>query len=587
MCIPKFNLLEMDYRNLNTTKITPDFYKLQQDYNLLKEQFNTIIDKNQINENQIDNINEKLTVSLENMSDAFVAIDNDWKYTFVNKKAALMFGKQPEDLIGKNAWVVFPDAIDTPYHRVYYKAMKSKKEVVFEDYYIPWNSWFENRVIPSKEGIVIFFQDITERKLAEKTLLDLNTKLEIRNRELYESIIQIQKINTELIYAKEKAEEGDHLKSSFLANMSHEIRTPMNGILGFTELLKEPKLTGEEQRQYINVIEKSGNRMLNIINDIVSISKIESGQMNLSYKETSINDQIESICNVFKIEAKEKNIELKINNTLSAADNLISTDEEKVYAILSHLLSNALKFTDDGFIEIGCFRNNNSITFYVEDSGIGIDSNKIDVIFERFRQVDDSLNRSYDGAGLGLYISKSYTELLGGKIWAENNVDKGAVFYFKIPIIKTNVTDKEVQIPLVTIPYETQKLKILVAEDDSISLKFISKILKIFGENLLVARNGFEAVNLCKKNPDIDIILMDIQMPIMNGYEAIKKIREFNEDVIIITQSAFVFTDEAEKAIKVGGNGYISKPIDKKQLIDHINKQIITSRSKSRTMNIS
>ncbi|PKH67915.1 hybrid sensor histidine kinase/response regulator [Flavobacterium sp. ALD4] len=577
----------MDYRSLNTTKIIPDFYKLQQDYNSLKEQFDTIIDKNQINENQIDNINEKLTVSLENMSDAFVAIDNDWKYTFVNQKAALMFGKQPEDLIGKNAWVIFPDAIDTPYYRVYYKAMKSKKEVVFEDYYVPWDRWFENRVIPSNEGLVIFFQDITERKLAEKTLLDLNTKLEIRNRELYESIIQIQKINTELIYAKEKAEEGDHLKSSFLANMSHEIRTPMNGILGFTELLKEPKLTGEEQRQYINVIEKSGNRMLNIINDIVSISKIESGQMNLSYKETSINDQIESICKVFKVEAKGKNIELKINNTLSAADNLISTDEEKVYAILSHLLSNALKFTDDGFIEVGCFRNNNSITFYVKDSGIGIDSNKIDVIFERFRQVDDSLNRNYDGAGLGLYISKSYTELLGGKIWAENNLDKGAVFYFKIPIIKNNVTDKEVQIPSVTIPYETQKLKILVAEDDSISLKFISKILKIFGENLLIARNGFEAVNICKKNPDIDIILMDIQMPIMNGYEAIKKIREFNEDVIIITQSAFVFTDEAEKAIKVGGNGYISKPIDKKQLIDHINKQIITSRRKSRTMNIS
>ena len=577
----------MDYRNLNTTKITTDFYKLQQDYNSLKEQFDTIIDKNQINENQIDHINEKLTVSLENMSDAFVAIDNDWKYTFVNQKAALMFGKQPEDLIGKNAWVIFPDAIDTPYHKVYYKAMKSKKEVVFEDYYVPWDRWFENRVIPSKEGLVIFFQDITERKLAEKTLLDLNTKLEIRNRELYESIIQIQKINTELIYAKEKAEEGDRLKSSFLANMSHEIRTPMNGILGFTELLKEPKLTGEEQRQYINVIEKSGNRMLNIINDIVSISKIESGQMNLSYKETSINDQIESICTVFKVEAKEKNIELKINNTLSAADNLISTDEEKVYAILSHLLSNALKFTDDGLIEIGCFRNNNSITFYVKDSGIGIDSNKIDVIFERFRQVDDSLNRNYDGAGLGLYISKSYTELLGGKIWAENNLDKGAVFYFKIPFIKPNEIDKEVQIPIVTIPYETQKLKILVAEDDSISLKFISKILKIFGENLLIARNGFEAVNICKKNPDIDIILMDIQMPVMNGYEAIKKIREFNEDVIIITQSAFVFTDEAEKAIEVGGNGYISKPIDKKQLIDHINKQIITSRSKSRTMNIS
>jgi len=587
LCIPNLNLLAMDYTNLNTTKIANDFYKLQQDYNSLKERFDTINDKNQINENQINQINEKLTVSLENMSDAFVAIDNDWKYTFVNQKAALMFGKQPEELIGKNAWVIFPDAIDTPYHKVYYKAMKNKKEVVFEDYYVPWDRWFENRVIPSKEGIVVFFQDITDRKLAEKNLLDLNTKLEIRNRELHKSIIQIQKINTELIYAKETAEEGDRLKSSFLANMSHEIRTPMNGILGFTALLKEPKLTGKEQREYIRVIEKSGDRMLNIIDDIVSVSKIESGQMNLSYKETSIKEQIESIYTTFKEEAEQKNIALQIHNALSEADNLIRTDKEKVYAILSHLLTNALKFTDHGLIEIGCFKKNNSITFYVKDSGIGIDSNKIDIIFERFRQVDDSLHRNYDGAGLGLYISKSYTDLLGGKIWAENNTDNGAVFYFKIPFIKPNEIEKEAKTPLSLVPYETQKLKILVAEDDSISLKFISKILKIFGENLLIARNGFEAVTLCKNNPDIDIVLMDIQMPVMNGYEAIKKIREFNEDVIIITQSAFVFTDEAEKAIEVGGNGYISKPIDKKQLIDHINKQIIKSRNKSKTTNVS
>jgi PAS domain S-box-containing protein len=580
MCIPNFNLLEMEYKNSNTTTASTDFYTLQQDYNSLKQLFDTINDKNQFNENKIEHINEKLTESLENMSDAFVAIDNDWKYTFVNQKAAIMFGKQPEDLVGKNAWVIFPDAIGQLYYKNYYKAMKTKKQIVFEDYYAPWDRWFENRVIPSKEGLVIFFQDITERKLAENKLQDLNTKLKIRNRELYESIIQIQKINTELISAKEKAEESDRLKSSFLANMSHEIRTPMNGILGFTELLKEPKLTGEEQQEYIKVIEKSGSRMLNIINDIVSISKIESGQMNLSYKETSIKDQIDIIYDFFKLEAKQKNIELKISNSLSKEENLIRTDEEKVSSVLSHLLKNAIKFTEQGSIEIGCFKNNNTITFYVKDTGIGINSDKIDIMFERFTQEDDSLNRNYEGAGLGLYIAKSYVNLLGGKIWAANNADYGAVFYFQIPFIKPNEIDKEIQLSI--IPYETQKLKILVAEDDSISLKFISKILKIFGENLLIARNGFEAVNLCKNNPDIDIILMDIQMPVMNGYEAIKKIREFNEEVIIITQSAFVFTDEAEKAIEVGGNGYISKPINKNQLIDHIKKQILASKSKSK-----
>lgn len=567
--------------SLNTTRANTDLYTLQQDYYSLKQLFDKITDKNQFNENKIEHINEKLTESLENMSDAFVAIDNNWKYTFVNQKAAIMFGKEPKDLIGKNAWVIFPDAIGQPYYKLYYKAMKTKKQLIFEDYYAPWNRWFENRVIPSNEGLVIFFQDITERKKAEKKLQDLNTTLKTRNRELYESIIQIQKINTELISAKEKAEESDRLKSSFLANMSHEIRTPMNGILGFTELLKEPKLTGKEQQEYIKVIEKSSSRMLNIINDIVSISRIESGQMNLSYKETSIKDQIEIIYNFFKLEAKQKNIDVKINNTLSELDDLVRTDEEKVYSVLSHLIKNAIKFTESGSIEIGCFKNSNAITFYVKDSGIGINSSKIDLIFERFIQEDDSLNRNYEGAGLGLYIAKSYVNLLGGKIWAANNIDNGAVFYFQIPFIKPNEINKEIQISL--FPHETQKLKILVAEDDSISLKFISKILKIFGENLLIARNGFEAVNLCKNNPDIDIILMDIQMPVMNGYEAIKKIREFNKEVIIITQSAFVFTDEAEKAIEVGGNGYISKPINKNQLIDHIKKQILASKSKSKT----
>ncbi|MGO4819153.1 response regulator [Flavobacterium sp. W22_SRS_FP1] len=571
----------MDRKNLNSRNT--DCYKLQQDYNSLKQQFDAITDKNQFNENKINHINKKLTESLENMSDAFVAVNNDWEYTFVNQKAAQMIGKKPEEIIGKTVWVSFPEAIGTPYHKAWYKAMKTKKQINFEDYYAPLQIWIENRIIPSKEGLVVFFQDITQRKLDEQKTEDLNTKLKTRNRELYQSIIQIQKINTELIYAKEKAEESDYLKSTFLANMSHEIRTPMNGILGFTELLKEPRLTGVEQQEYIKVIEKSGNRMLNIINDIVSISKLESGQVNLSLKKTSIKDQIQVQYDFFKLEAEQKNIELIINNSLNGNDCFIRTDEEKINAILSHLLKNAIKFTDNGSIEIGCFKNDTTVTFYVKDSGIGINSTKLDLIFERFRQEDDSLNRNYDGAGLGLYIAKSYVNLLGGKIWAANNTDSGAIFYFEVPCIKSHEIENDLQIPISISANETQKLKILVAEDDSISLKFISKILKIFGENLLIARNGIEAVNLCKKNPDIDIILMDIQMPVMNGYEAIKKIREFNEEVIIITQSAFVFTDEAEKAIEVGGNGYISKPINKNQLIDHINKEILASRYKSQT----
>jgi PAS domain S-box-containing protein len=577
----------MDYKSLNTPTINADFYKLQQDYNTLKQLFDTISEKNQFNENKIDHINERLTESLENMSDAFVAIDNNWEYTFVNQKALLILGKNIEDLIGKSLWDVFPAAIGTHYHKVFYEAMTTKKQITFEYYYLPWDSWIENRIVPSKLGLVVFFQDITERKLVESKCEDLNSKLKIRNRELYDSIIQIQNINTELIFAKEKAEESDHLKSAFLANISHEIRTPMNGILGFTELLKEPKLTGRQKQEYIRVIEKSGSRMLNIINDIVSISKIESGQISLNFRETSLKNQIQFLTDIFKLEVEGKNIELKLINTLNDEDCIIITDEEKVCAILSQLLKNAIKFTDYGSIEIGCIKNKDTITFYVKDSGIGINTNQIDLLFERFRQEDDSLRRNSDGAGLGLYIAKTYVDLLGGKIWGANNAEKGAIFYFEIPLIRPNEVYKESQIPMSTITNETPRLKILVAEDDSISLKFISKILEVFGENLLVARNGLEAVNICKNNPDIDIVLMDIQMPVMNGYEAIKKIREFNQEVIVIIQSAFVFTDEAEKAIEVGGNGYISKPINKDLLIDHINNQIIISKHKYQTTIVS
>lgn len=241
----------------------------------------------------------------------------------------------------------------------------------------------------------------------------------------------------ELIKAKEHAEESDRLKSAFLANMSHEIRTPMNGILGFTDLLKEPKLTGKEKEEYISIIEKSGTRMLNIINDIICISKIESGEIKISISEMNIKEKLEYIYTLFEAEVGQKGLQIFLKNNLPEDRAVIKTDREKICAIITNLVKNAIKFTHTGFIEFGFnlveTQHAASLQFFVKDTGIGIHPEQLEMIFERFRQGSDMLNRNYEGAGLGLYISKVYVEMLGGKIWVESELGKGSTFYFTIP----------------------------------------------------------------------------------------------------------------------------------------------------------
>jgi PAS domain S-box-containing protein len=248
-----------------------------------------------------------------------------------------------------------------------------------------------------------------------------------------------RRIETELIKAKEQAEESDRLKSAFLSNMSHEIRTPMNGILGFSDLLKTPNLSGEEQQQYISIIEKSGKRMLNILNDIVSVSKIESGLMEVNIKEANINEQMDFVFSFFKPEVEGKGLHFLMKKPLVEKEAFIQSDAEKIYGILTNLVKNALKFTKEGTIELGYTLRNLSglseLLFYVKDSGIGIPKDRQLPIFDRFIQADISGEMAYQGAGLGLSISKAYVQLLGGKIWVESKERKGSVFYFTLPYL--------------------------------------------------------------------------------------------------------------------------------------------------------
>ncbi len=331
----------------------------------------------------------------------------------------------------------------------------------------------------------------------------------------------VEERTKELLKAKEQAEESDRLKSAFLANMSHEIRTPMNGILGFAELLKEPGLTGKEQQDYIKIIEKSGARMLNIINDIVDISKIEAGLMKIEIHELNVNEQILDIYNFFKPEVEAQGMTISFSTPLPAKEAILKTDREKVYAILTNLVKNAIKYSNTGTIEIGYKKRECDLEFYVKDTGIGIPNDRHGAIFERFIQADIPSEWAQQGAGLGLSITKAYVEMLGGKIRVESQLGVGSTFYFTLPY--NIVLTKETEVNQLAPSENTElvgKLKILIAEDDEVSEMLIGNTLKTIGKEILKAMTGVEAVEVCKKNPDLDLVMMDIRMPDMGGYEA-------------------------------------------------------------------
>ena len=371
--------------------------------------------------------------------------------------------------------------------------------------------------------------------------------------------------------AKEQAEQSDRLKSAFLANMSHEIRTPMNGILGFAELLKTPDLTGEQQQQYIRIIEKSGTRMLNIINDIIDISKIEAGLMQTDIKESNVNEQVEYIYTFFRPEADAKGLKLSFKTPLPAKEAVISTDREKLFAILTNLVKNAIRYTSAGTIEFGYDLvegdNTGVLRFFVADTGKGIPEDRQDAIFERFIQADIYDTMAQQGAGLGLSITRAYVGMLNGKIWVNSKPGMGSTFFFTLPYVSAS----RQEIPEVRPAFSSdlpinRKLKILIAEDDEASELLMYMTVKSFSTAVLRVSTGEEAVRACKENPDIDLILMDLRMPGMDGYTATRKIREFNNDVIIFAQTAYGLTGDREKSIEAGCNDYLAKPVFRAQL---------------------
>ena len=386
--------------------------------------------------------------------------------------------------------------------------------------------------------------------------------------------IDRKKTEQDLIAALKKAKESDRLKSAFLANMSHEIRTPMSGIIGFIDLLSAPKLSGKEQQEYIDVINKSSHRMLSTVNDLIDISMIESGQERAVIQKIDVNGQIKNLYAFFKPEVENNGIRLIYKNALPNKEAIINTDSGKFYSILTNLIKNAIKFTKEGSVEFGYVQKGNFLEFYVKDTGIGIPKDRLQAIFDRFVQADIGLSRSFEGVGLGLSITKAYLEMLGGKIWVKSEVGKGSQFYFTIPynFNLNGISPNKNKAPLVKQMSHLNDLKILIVEDDEIADTYLTIIIKKLCKEILHATTGVEAVKLIRKNPDIDLIFMDIRMPEMDGHEATKQIRKFNKNVIIIAQTAYAMNDDREIALKAGSNDYITKPIDKQILFEILSK---------------
>jgi len=405
----------------------------------------------------------------------------------------------------------------------------------------------------------------------------INKELE-RQQERLEQLVRERTADLEI--AKEKAEESDRLKSAFLANMSHEIRTPMNAIIGFSNLINDPNLEKDYRIELTQLIKKNSSLLLNLIDDIIDIAKLESNQLKINMKRCNVSQVFNDILMEFDdiIESAQQ-VTVKVSPEHLHNALLIITDPYRLLQILKNLVSNALKFTEKGIVEFGYTLNlesaNKKVLFYVKDTGIGLSQEQQNQIFARFTKIENNKMKIYRGAGLGLTITKNLVELMGGEIWVESELNEGSTFKFTIPFIPVETEQKSESEPKkLTSKYNWSDKSILIAEDEESNFKFLQMVLRKTGAKLIWAKTGKQALELIKENDKIDLILMDIKMPEMHGLTAIKKIRETNTQTPVIVQSAYSMPDDRNSSFEAGANDFISKPIGTEKLLKLINKHL-------------
>src|SRR6056297_1161245 len=500
----------------------------------------------------------------DNINDAFWLRTLDQKVIYVNPACETIIGKNSKNIFENfkeyEQWIHPEDKEETIHQKI-------------ENQNYPQNTHYYQHRIIRPDGEI--------RWLWIRTFPVFNEKGELYRRAGIASDITEQKqLLKQLTLAKEKAEESDRLKSAFLANMSHEIRTPMNGILGFAELLRDPFINDEEKETYIKIINSNGKQLLKLIDDIIDIAKIEAEELSINKSSACLNTIMDDIYLQFKQEQHRLNKE-HISFTINKQkDNpQIYTDIVRLKQILSNLLNNALKFTNKGYIKVGyeAIKINKIpyFRFYVSDSGIGIPEEKSSIIFKRFGQIKSQNNKTYQGTGLGLSICKGLAKLLGGKIWFESTHNE-TTFYFTVPDKYDSLVNSEKLImnDKKAILQKWDNIKILVVEDNTDNLEFLRTLLEKNGAIVLSAKTGEKAVEFIQKDKSIQIVLMDIHLPQMDGLETTQKIKTINPDIPVIAQTAYALYDDCDICLKNGCDDYVAKPLKKDVLIEKINHYI-------------
>ena len=479
-----------------------------------------------------------------------MALDNDKNVTMINKEGAKLLGYSKDEIIGKN-WVenFLPKNTQSEVSKIASDIIKIKDD----------HTGHKNHIL-TKSG---------ELKLIlwkNSTLFDNNGKV-TGILTSGEDITEQEKTNAELQKAKFEAEKANRSKSEFLANMSHEIRTPLNGIMGFVDLLHKDERDKKKQER-LKIIKDSSHTLIDILNDILDFSKIETGKLLIEKTKVNILDIFSQTVNLFTEKAKEKNIRIK----LSLDDRIpkfIFGDSTRIKQIISNLLSNALKFSNENSeikVSVSYLNDTNEAYCEIQDTGIGITPDRIDTIFEAFEQEDSSTTRKYGGTGLGLSIVKLLIKLMDGEIGVTSELGRGSKFYFTLPILEAS---EDVQADdATTVNKEALSGYALIVEDNKTNQMLMSALLEDFGLDYDIANDGLEAVEKVKSNDYYDLILMDENMPNMNGIEASKIIRQLEraKEIVIIAVTANALKGDREKFLENGMNDYISKPIDADKL---------------------
>lgn len=501
--------------------------------------------------------NKKLSTIVSQSANNIILTDINGNIEYVNPSFSKTTGYTQNEVIGKNPNILSSGQHSNKFYSILWKTIKAGKI---------WKGEFRNK---TKSGKLIWERATISAIKNEQG--EITNFLSIR-----EDITKQKKAKEALNIALQKAKEADNLKSAFLANMSHEIRTPMNGIIGFSELLLQKDLSDTNRVKYAQIILDSSKNLLTILNDILFISRIEAGVIKLNKDTFDLNRLLDELYVFYLNKAQEKNLSLKSVKGLQNHESIIKSDKIKLRQILKNLLSNSLKYTNQGTIEFGYKLIQNELEFFVIDSGIGIKPESKNKVFKRFYREDAECENRSAGAGLGLSISKKFIKLMRGKIWFNSN-SSGTTMYFRIPYNKktTIIDNTTVEKTQLDVELTHKDVTILVVDDELFNRVYIQELFSKTTFNILEAENGKRALDLYFKNPNIDLVLMDIQMPVMNGIDCMKRIKENNPEIPVIGISAFAMESDMKNALIQGFDFYISKPIDKNILFHSINKYLI------------